>query len=86
MVKPHTADNDFYLIGMLRRSNKVICNEGLKQFMMYYPPRPKANELSSQSTLDALLRPALAWMMCVEVAGESYCPTGRKFLEGRGQV
>lgn len=49
-------------------------------------PRPKANELSSQSTLDALLRPTLAWIMCVEVAGESYCPTGRKFLEGRGQV
>ena len=32
--KPHTADNDFYLIGLLRGSNKVICNEGLKQFMM----------------------------------------------------
>lgn len=49
-------------------------------------PCPKANEISSQSTADALLRPAMAWVMCVEVAGESYCPTGRKFLEGRGQV
>ena len=39
--KKNTVNNDFYLIGLLRGLNRIICNKGLKQFMMLaaiFPP------------------------------------------------